>query len=59
MKNTVTGMAHHCLQALKHRKILLISIFISALPFHIIVSLPDESSNYRPKHVVVNVMTHL
>jgi len=29
--------------------------FISAFPFYIIVSLPDDGRNYRPKHVVVNV----
>jgi len=28
----------------------------SLLPFYIIVALPDNGRNYRPKHVVVNVM---
>jgi hypothetical protein len=59
MRNKVTGMAHHCLQTQKYRKILLISTFTSAHPFYIIVGLPYDGSNYRPKHVVVNVMTHL
>ena len=28
----------------------------SLLPFYIIVALPDNGRNYRPKHVVVNEM---
>jgi hypothetical protein len=28
----------------------------SVLPFYVIASLPDDGHNFRPKHVVVNVM---